>query len=179
MRNSIAGLYDMDQGAKFQDPGKLYTPYIETFERNLHPATFRRVVKTMREAFDNSIGSPSGFTRMAKAVGHQSMEPVKFVEKIWDDTVLAFGNNTKMCNMALGALLRWTVAKYAVEMDEIWVCYRSADDQMKVDPLTGKIIEWTGYQRDNGTLEKDLASKSNKGRLDLSGLGDKWGASVR
>lgn len=173
-------LYDLDQGGKFQDPVLLYKPYIETYERNLHPARFKRTCQTMLEAVQSEF-SGGNWTRAAKAVGYQSVEPKKFVDACWDATVEAFGNNSKIINMAVGALMKWTVAQYAIDEGIVVLCYRTADNQMRTDPLTGKVIEWTAYMLDNGTFQAPPGSGpkgGGKGGLNLSGLTGAWGARV-
>lgn len=173
-------LYDLDQGGKLQDPANLYAPYIETYERQLHPATFKRTCKTMLEAVTKDF-TDGQWTRVAKAVGYQTLNPLKHVEACREATVLAFGQNDKIVNMAIGALMKWTIAQYAIDRDRVILCYRSADDQMRTDPLTGKVIEWTAYMLDNGTFIPPPGTPPRGkpgGGLNLSGLQGAWGAKV-
>lgn len=182
------GLHDLDQGGRFQDPIKLEAPYITKYQAD-EPLRFPRVFKTIWEGVENENGQ---WLAARKLIGFQSLGPKKFIDAVHELTLDVFGNQSKTYNYALGALLKWTVAQYALSHGEIWLCMKTADTSQKVDPETGKLYEYTAYWLDDGRFNPKAAPGGpgpligsggiipprGKGSLDLSGLTGAWGAKV-
>ena len=144
-------LYDVTHEDTLVDP-KIAEEYehIQALRRKLHPATYDRVWKTVREAVDSvrpSSLSKLVWTKMAALFGELSGRPKRDVDHLWDAVVSAVGDD-KECLIAVGALLRAVIAERA----EIWLVYRRETGD--VDPFTGKKITVSEYWIDENYVYK-------------------------
>lgn len=179
------GLYDLDQGGRFQNPADLEDPYITKFKTD-QPRRFPRAAKTL---WDGVASQNGDWLAARKLIGFQSLGPKKFIDDLHRLTADVFDPTTKSYNFANGALLKWTVAIYAVDQGQIWLCQKTADTSRKIDPETGKLYEYTAYWLDRGVFDPLAApngpgpliggGKVPPGGLNLKGLQGAWGARVK
>lgn len=116
-----------------------------SLRKKLHGATWDRIVKTVEEAVENAAKDRSKlvWTKAGALFGHNSPEPVKHVNHLWDNVISIMGDG-KLCLMSVGTLLRWVIAK----RDETWLAFSSEIEE--VDEDTGRKIRVSQYWIDDG-----------------------------
>ena len=133
--------------------------------------TWERIVKTVDEAIggvEPSEKSKLIWTRSAALFGHNSLQPKKHVDHIWDNVIAAVGDD-KNCLKAVGGLLRWRISL----RPETWLAFRQDTDE--IDPETGKKITASTYWINESFEPPARKTKS----LPIDKLAEKWGATVR
>jgi hypothetical protein len=147
---------------------------LQMINRNTHPATWKRTVKTFAEAIEE-LSRFKDFklvwTKVAAIFGYSAMGPKKLIDNAWQAVNDAVGEDDVMTRKGMGGLLRWQVSL----REEIWFVYR--EDSGEVDKLTGKKITVSTYW----ISEKlpDGYEPKRKKNLDVHKLSVAWGATLR
>jgi len=136
-------LYDVTK-----KPDRLITPsdiecssYLSVLRREIHSATYNRIVKTGEEAVEKLVKSNFGklvWTKTGALFGHDSLEPKKHVDHLWRTVANVMGED-KHCLLTVGTLLMWTIAR----RNEPWLLWR--EESNTVDVETGKPIRVSQY----------------------------------
>lgn len=171
-------LYNQAQGGRLVDPvktGPLHSIPVSRIQQfyKSKPQSFDKMVRTISEAIRNEKPSKSSqlvWTRIAKMFGEGSQNPHSDVELLWERVGAVFGHDKKWTGIGVGSLMYWQTACVP---DNIWLC-----DKVETggyDYQDEKDITYMMYWIDN-----TYAPPPPKGGpLNLGGLKDRWGATIR
>jgi hypothetical protein len=114
---------------------------IKVVLKNTYAQSWDRIIKTVDDAISGVKPSESSqlvWTRSAALFGHNSLQPKKHIDHIWDHVIAAVGDD-KNCLKAVGGLLRWRISL----RPEMWLTVRQETGGL--DPDTGKQITASSY----------------------------------
>jgi hypothetical protein len=150
-------LWDFEQGLRLQDPKELeQLPYVQTFFKKSSRVA-DKAIRTLDTAISEKKPSKASrliWTRCADIAGNGSRIPSVDLNHLWDAIKRAAGSGDRECGMCLGSIIKWRVSL----RDEKWFCNKN--DTPWTDPVTGKIVYWTGYWLNENFILKPQIPKS-------------------
>ena len=119
-------LYDLEMGAKLVDPTKFYKKYVALVAGQIPAKDFKRMcttIETKLVGMKPSKKSQLVWTRLAALIGYNSDDP-KASDHIWQSAFAAVKGHPKQCNLFVGALLMYHIAR--IDSDS-WISQKTLD----------------------------------------------------
>ena len=84
--------------------------YVKKLELDLHPRTFKMIVRVVDEAIEGSLGVGNiTWCSTGSLFGYNSSRPKKDVDRLWDNVIVAMSDDI-VIKKTMGSLLAWRIS---------------------------------------------------------------------